>query len=65
MSKTIEHTSGCITVRLTAIGGLTVRLVPVCATNLEPSDLPDGVLMTVDGMPIMTADGYWLVVVRN
>lgn len=65
MSKTMEHLSGCLRVALEAMGGLTVRLVPVCATNLGPSDLPDGVLMTVDGRPIMTADGYWLVVIQN
>ena len=65
MSKTIERVSGCLRVALTVMGGMTVTLAPVCATNLGPSDLPDGVLMTVDGRPIMTADGYWLVVTRT
>ena len=65
MSKTMESISGCLRVALTVMGGMTVTLAPVCATNLEPRDYPDGVLMTVDGRPIMTADGYWLVVVRN
>lgn len=65
MSREIESISGCLRVALTVLGGMTVTLAPVCATNLEPSDLPDGVLMTTDGRPIMTADGYWLVVVRN
>ena len=64
MSK-IQHNSGCITVTLTGIGGITVRLVPVCSVNLGPNDYPDGCLMTTDGRPIMTADGYYLVVVRN
>ena len=61
----MEHNSGCITVKLTGIGGITVRLVPVCAVNLQPNDYPDGCLMTTDGRPIMTSDGYYLVVVRN
>jgi len=60
----IEHNIGCITVKLTGIGGITVRLVPVCSVNLgEP--LPDGVLITTDGRPIMTADGYYLVVLKQ
>ena len=65
MSKTMEHLSGCLRVALEAKGGMTVTVSLVCATNLEPHDYPDGVLMTVDGRPIMTADGYWLVVTRN
>lgn len=59
----IEHISGCLSVRLTPIGGITVLLAPVCTVDLGPDkDIPKGVLRTVDGRPIKTADGEYLIV---
>lgn len=55
-----EHISGCLTVKLTAIGGISVTLAPVCSVDI--GTIPDNVLMTVDGRPFVTADGYYLVV---
>lgn len=55
-----EHISGCLTVKLTAIGGISVLLAPVCSVDLGV--IPDNVLMTSDGRPIVTSDGYYIVV---
>ena len=61
--KTIEHISGCLTVRLTALGGMTVTLLPVC--SVDDGIIPDNCLMTVDGIPLITEDGCYLIVVNN
>ena len=61
--KKIEHNSGCLTVKLTAIGGLTVRLSPVC--SVDDGLIPEGCLMTVDGIPLITEDDCYLIVVHN
>ena len=55
-----EHTSGCLTVKLESKGGITTFLAPLCSVDL--GTIPDGVLMTSDGRPIMTADGYYIIV---
>lgn len=56
-----EHNIGCITVKLTDIGGITVSLRPVCAVDLGPV-VPLNALRTVDGIPLITSDGYYLIV---
>lgn len=61
--KEIEHTSGCLTVKLTALGGITVTLFPVCL--VDRGLIPDGALMTVDGIPLITEDDCYLIVVHN
>ena len=61
--KMIEHTSGCLTVKLTAIGGITVTLLPVC--SVDNGLIPEGALMTVDGIPLITEDECYLIVVNN
>jgi len=61
--KRIEHTSGCLTVKLTAVGGITVILSPVC--SVDDGLLPDGALMTVDNIPLITEDDFYLVVVHT
>lgn len=58
----MEHNSGCLTVRLESKGGMTVRIALVCATNIGPHDVPANALCTVDGTPLITADGYYLIV---
>lgn len=58
-----EDISGCLTVKLTAIGGISVTLAPVCSVDI--GDIPSGALMTVDGIPLITEDGYYLIVVDN
>ena len=58
-----ENVIGCISVKLTSVGGVTVSLRPVCAVDLGPNPLiPDGVLRTNDGRPIKTSDGKYLIV---
>lgn len=60
---TMEHNIGCLTVRLTPIGGITTILAPVCSVDI--GIIPDGALLTCDGMPLITKDGYYLIVVDN
>ena len=48
--------------RLEAKGGMEVRISLVCATSIGPHDVPDGALCTVDGTPLITSDGYYLIV---
>ena len=72
---TIEHNEGCVTVKLISQGGIVVDLVarggitgtlaPVCATNLEPHDIPVGALCTANGIPFITSDGYYLIVAQS
>lgn len=57
---TIEHNSGCLTVRLTPIGGITSILAPVCSVDI--GIVPDGALLTFDGIPFITSDGEFLIV---
>ena len=52
-----------MTVRLTALGGMTVTLLPVC--SVDDGIIPDNCLMTVDGIPLITEDGCYLIVVNN
>lgn len=61
--KPIEHISGCLTVKLTAIGGISVTLSPVCSVDL--GTVPDNALMTSDGTPLISYDGYYLIVANN
>jgi hypothetical protein len=56
----MEHNSGCLTVRLTPIGGITTILAPVCSVDI--GSIPDGALLTYDGIPFITSDGYFLIV---
>lgn len=56
----LEHNSGCLTVRLTAMGWITVTLAPVCSVDI--GIVPAGALLTVDGTPLVTQDGYYLIV---
>ena len=65
------HISGCLSVGITPSGGISVKLIPrggisvllapVCAVDLGPV-LPPNVLLTVDNIPFVTADGYYLIV---
>lgn len=57
----MEHNSGCLTVRLESKGGMTVRIALVCATNIGPH-VPANALCTVGGIPLITSDGYFLIV---
>lgn len=50
MIDRLEHNFGC----------MTVTLIPVCATGV--AEIPNGALCTVMGTPIVTSDGYYLVV---
>ena len=58
----MRHTVGCLTVRLESKGGMEVRIALVCATSIGPHDVPANALCTVDGTPLITADGYYLIV---
>lgn len=70
----IERITGCLTTRVTILGGMdvhltpkggmSVSLAPVCAVDLGPL-IPPNALLTVDGRPFITADGYYLIVVPS
>lgn len=55
---------GGMDVHLTPKGGMSVSLAPVCAVDLGPL-IPPNALLTVDGRPFITADGYYLIVVPS
>jgi len=48
---------------LSPSGGIEARLVLVLAP--DTSEVPAGALCTVDGLPLVTADGYYLIVQFN
>lgn len=58
-----EQIIGCLTVKLKAIGGISVTLAPVCSVDM--GDIPSGALMTVDNIPLVTTDGYYLIVMDH
>lgn len=55
---------GGMDVELTPRGGMAVTLAPVCAVDLGPL-IPPNALLTVDGIPFITSDGYYLIVVPS